>query len=808
MAGRLIPWAAFAALVLLSCYGFYSGRLFHQQVWTPEGMRKLIVFLGLYGVWFLLVTAWRRQLFVPLTCGLVAAYTVASVGFGPVAAALFFAFSCLVLGSAIHRYAGSVEDALLAPLLGLSVYVFVVSLIAHFPVNYPAVYLALLILPLIACRQTTAACFRRCLSLFRPVKIGSGSEHAMVGVGVMILAAHWLTVLKPEVSTDGLAVHLAIPATVANLHYWPFDAGRVIWAVMPMGGDWCYTIAYLTGGEYAARLVNFFLLVAIAGLLLSACRRYLTPVPALLALSLFLGSPLVQLVTGSLFVENVWAALLFGAVIALWRYKENHNRSCLYLGAALAGTAVATKLGALALALPLGVTAAVELYRQRRLRTSGAVIALFLGVAAPPYLTAYLKTGNPVFPFLNSIFHSPYIDSATSFTDVRFQVPLALTTLYDMTFRSSNYLESQNGAFGFHYFLLLPLSLILFRRTWPYVACISLPVSIAFCILILAGQPNLRYVYPALPLFTLAIAAMLRELRENRIALYRAVIAASFVVLFLNLYFLPSAGWHHKGFYLFGAREVEEYLDRSAPSRRLIEYINLKRPDGPVAFFETSQTAGLKTAALTNSWHTDAYLRRLHSAGSPEDYLDLVNELGVGYFVAPTEESGILIRHVPIRTFLARYTVPELQAGDYYVARLREDRPPKEEFKPAPLGIYDDRSELFSYSGQWLRGDFEQSGSGTITYTKTARARLRLNFNGSEVTYSYTKTFNRGMASVTIDGRDRGVIDLYSAQTIWQARTTFRGLAEGSHTIVIEAFPRKNHASSDFFIDVDALEVR
>ncbi len=41
-------------------------------------------------------------------------------------------------------------------------------------------------------------------------------------------------------------------------------------------------------------------------------------VRAALAATLFASTPLVQLVTGSLFVENVWAALILGAALALW----------------------------------------------------------------------------------------------------------------------------------------------------------------------------------------------------------------------------------------------------------------------------------------------------------------------------------------------------------------------------------------------------------------------------------------------------------------------------------------------------------
>ena len=72
--------------------------------------------------------------------------------------------------------------------------------------------------------------------------------------------------LKPEIGTDGLAMHLAIPMNIAANHRMTFEPARFLWAVMPMGADWAYSIVYLLGGEYAAHLLNFAMLAIVAGL--------------------------------------------------------------------------------------------------------------------------------------------------------------------------------------------------------------------------------------------------------------------------------------------------------------------------------------------------------------------------------------------------------------------------------------------------------------------------------------------------------------------------------------------------------------
>ena len=75
---------------------------------------------------------------------------------------------------------------------------------------------------------------------------------------------------------------------------------------------------------------------------------------------------MVQLVTGSLFVENLLAAFLLGMMTALWRFGESGERRFLYLAAMLGGTAMATKFGAIAFLAPALLCAAVEVWRRRK----------------------------------------------------------------------------------------------------------------------------------------------------------------------------------------------------------------------------------------------------------------------------------------------------------------------------------------------------------------------------------------------------------------------------------------------------------
>jgi hypothetical protein len=63
------------------------------------------------------------------------------------------------------------------------------------------------------------------------------------------------------------------------------------------------------------------------------------------------------------------------------------------------------------------------------------------------------------------------------------------------------------------------------------------------------------------------------------------------------------------------------------------------------------------------------------------------------------------------------------------------------------------------------------------------------------------------MASVTIDGAERGVVDLYSGDTQWQSRTRFCCFAPGRHVAIIRATGKANPQSKGKFIDLDSFTV-
>lgn len=143
-----------------------------------------------------------------------------------------------------------------------------------------------------------------------------------------------------------------------------------------------------------------------------------------------------------------------------------------------------------------------------------------------------------------------------------------------------------------------------------------------------------------------------------------------------------------------------------------------------------------------------------------------------------------------------------------WYATFRQSNCPPLDIHPVQVtGTFDDISEDIRYTGAWTHGSYQTAANGTVSFSKDPGAVARLPFEGNEITWVYTKAFNRGVAEVKLDGITRGLIDLYSPKIEWQARKTFGPLTPGKHTFEVIVTGRKDAAATDRYVDVDALMV-
>jgi hypothetical protein len=647
----------------VEAHGFLTHPLFSQRVWDPAGIRHL----GRYGGWFVLlavpILTMAPWAFAPFVAGLATGLTLLAVGPRPVLAVLLFLLSAHVLGRRLLGASGAC-----AVLLGTAVFLLLMNGVGRVPVNDGWSWGVILSLPVLAEGRNAWRSVGSMVAWIRSTEWRSVPARLSVAALAFVLGMHWLIAPKPEKSADGLAMHLAIPANVQAHHAMTFTPERFVWSVMPLNGDWAYTMVYLVGGEFAARLLNLaFFLVALA-LLDGMLQPLLQPAMRLLFLLLFATTPLVQLVTGSLFVENLLAALILGMMTALWRFAEGGELRWFYAAMALGGTALATKLGALSFVAGAAPFAFFALRRRGgpRARRAAAGTALFLLCASPPYAIAWWKTGNPVFPFLNEKIHSPLLDSTAQFRDNEFRMPLRWRTPYELTFETHRYYEAQDGAFGFHYLLLAPLALLAADRRSRMAAAVGLGAAV----LTLRMEPNARFLYAALPLILVGAAGALS--RVNRGA-YRALAGCLALCAALNIWFLPASGWYHKDFYmqgLFRRGASTRYLQQEAPVRDVAQHFERAHPGA--AIFQTGEidAADVTGEVYENHWHQYGTWMAIRQAAGPRDLQRMFARWNARYFLSPVPSAAEPIEPPALGQFLQQCTVREYGSGRIELRRL------------------------------------------------------------------------------------------------------------------------------------------
>jgi hypothetical protein len=332
----------------------------------------------------------------------------------------------------------------------------------------------------------------------------------------------------------------------------------------------------------------------------------------------------------------------------------------------------------------------------------------------------------------------------------------------------------------------------------------------------LALRPNVRYLYPAFPLLTLALALASRPGPEGAPSRPwpsgRMLAGAALVCLGLNLWFLPSSSWYHKTFCLNPLERgaAGRYLAVAAPVRLLVDRLNRRHPGENVLFLETGDIAELRAQAYTNGWHSYMFMQRVMALRTPHEALELARQLGIRHFIYPDPASGVPVREALWKDLIDRCSQTEAGVpsgpGGFRLANLRPCTAAAAEVPAA--GVYDDPDPRISFFGYWSHdAQFAQAANHSVTYSDVPGASFQFTFRGTAITWVYTKALNRGIAQVFLDGQPRSEVDLYAPDTAWQSRSVFRAAGQGDHVFEVRILNRPNPRSSGNYVDVDELIV-
>lgn len=403
--GGFVLMAALAAGATLTAHGWFAAP---AGTWrTGDHPQVLAALAGLLLLAAFAARPWRRVTATQCVVPMVAFAAAASGALGALVATLLIAWSAVVSGRLLLARLGDVADRDCL-LVGIAAFGTIVGILVHWPVNHGLVYCALVAAPLLVGWRHAREFAGRAIAWCGAERPCGPASFALQLAGGAVASLHVLTALMPEVGFDALAMHLLVPLRVARDHVWRFDFDNYVWTLMPMLGDWIYTLGCVLAGEAAARLLN-----AGATLLLARLVHDLAQwagagaLAARAAALLFLSTPLVLSESGSLFIDSLWTSLLLGGAFALLRAVvrredvEPRASDLVVAGIALGGALAAKAVTMMALPV-LGI---VTLARVRGLplrRLAGTTTVAALAAAAigcVPYAYAWMASGNPVFPF-------------------------------------------------------------------------------------------------------------------------------------------------------------------------------------------------------------------------------------------------------------------------------------------------------------------------------------------------------------------------------------------------------------------------
>jgi GH25 family lysozyme M1 (1,4-beta-N-acetylmuramidase) len=109
---------------------------------------------------------------------------------------------------------------------------------------------------------------------------------------------------------------------------------------------------------------------------------------------------------------------------------------------------------------------------------------------------------------------------------------------------------------------------------------------------------------------------------------------------------------------------------------------------------------------------------------------------------------------------------------------------------------------------RWRHVHDRDAVGGSFAVDRLAGATFRARFRGSTVSWLTVVGRTFGKAEVVVDGRSRGVVDLYDSRKRTAVGRTIDGLGGGSHTIEIRALGRSRTTARDTFVAVDGFRTR
>lgn len=541
MQTRLSPtplqtWLIFAVAVLPALavlYGVVASKLLDGAIATqgPVMWKLGLACIGMQAAYW---GAFRRRLGLSsLALGAVSFWFLAFVYYaGPQAAFSALVMTCVALAVASFLPRADESPVALRLLLGIAVLVGGLGWLLPFAIHDARIYLPLsLMLIFVRRRYLVEAADEVRTGWVRLVAAQPWAMAATVFLAGFASVGLWM----PSVNYDDQSAHLILQNQLLRDGYYHLDIFSQAWAVSPWFNNAFHGMSSVLAGEPSRAPANvLWLLIGLSGAYRLARILGASPTGAMMAMAVYASHPLTSYFGTTMQVDGVVAAVMMHLCAHLaaehGRFQDGWKTG------AMIGALLALKITNVVYLFGPCVYIAWMAFRHRQWRWFVAVVTISVLVGGANYAYAWLVTGNPVFPMLNSYFESPYFPHA-EFSDPRWHAGIHWDTLWKLTFETSLYVESWPGAAGVAMPALLGGALVAMARPgagrwitgWILIAGLILFAQVQY----------LRYIFPAIAICCVAAIAALETTTGRRGALAGLTLA----ICAVNFLLMPTTYW-------------------------------------------------------------------------------------------------------------------------------------------------------------------------------------------------------------------------------------------------------------------------
>jgi hypothetical protein len=224
---------------------------------------------------------------------------------------------------------------------------------------------------------------------------------------VLLFLPLWLLSLYPPTASDSITYHLAaakLYGTTGSLTPTP----QLRYAVFPQNSEMLFAAALSLGTEGSAQMMSLLFLLSTVAAVGGYLLRSEGLLASLVGLGLLLSNSLVLELGHIAYADMALTAFVTLALLGFLRWLDSGERPWIILTGTMAGFAAGSKYSALFFVASLLVLTSVIAVRQR----SPKVFLLYCLSCAvcglPWYVYNWINAGNPVWPFLSSVFTLRY----------------------------------------------------------------------------------------------------------------------------------------------------------------------------------------------------------------------------------------------------------------------------------------------------------------------------------------------------------------------------------------------------------------